>query len=300
MPSPQAQTSMRIAVAIATAGRPQILAQTIGRLQRQRRRADRIIVCPARAEDADAQSAVMQDAGVEFVAGPTGASAQRNAILRVCGDVDVVVFFDDDFFPQDDYLAEVEALFRREADIVVATGDVLADDILGPGLAPEQAAALLAAAGALPPERLEAVHNGYGCNMAVRMRSVRERSVEFDEALPLYSWLEDVDFSRRLAPAGRIVRSNRTQGVHLGNKGGRSSGVRLGYSQVANPLYLVRKGTLGRGRAYGQILRNLLANAVKTLRPEPWVDRRGRLAGNLRAAGDMLRGRLHPERILSF
>jgi len=36
---------------------------------------------------------------------------------------------------------------------------------------------------------------------------------------------------------------------------------------------------------------------VKSLRPEPWIDRPGRLRGNLIAIGDLLRGRLDPARI---
>jgi hypothetical protein len=46
--------------------------------------------------------------------------------------------------------------------------------------------------------------------------------------------------------------------------------------------------------------RNIAANALKTLRPEPWVDRRGRLLGNLRAIADLVTGRLDPRKVLSF
>jgi hypothetical protein len=37
-------------------------------------------------------------------------------------------------------------------------------------------------------------------------------------------------------------------------------------------------------------------NMVRSLAPEPWVDRRGRLRGNLIAIADLLRGRMHPMR----
>jgi hypothetical protein len=46
------------------------------------------------------------------------------------------------------------------------------------------------------------------------------------------------------------------------------------------------------------IARNLVANAVRSLRPEPWVDRRGRLRGNVLAVADLVRGRLDPRRVL--
>ena len=107
--------------------------------------------------------------------------------------------------------------------------------------------------------------------------------------LPLYGWLEDVDFSRQLAPFGKIIRNEGMIGVHLGSKGGRGSGVRTGYSQIANPLYLWRKGTLRLDRALIQMCRNILANYAKLMRPEPWVDRRGRALGNALGFRDLVR-----------
>jgi hypothetical protein len=115
--------------------------------------------------------------------------------------------------------------------------------------------------------------------------------------LPLYGWLEDVDFSRQLARFGRVVSTDATRGVHLGVKQGRQRGVKLGYSQVANPLYLIGKGTMSPRRALTLIARNLAANTVRSLRAEPWVDRRGRLIGNVRAMLDLVTGRLDPRRI---
>jgi GT2 family glycosyltransferase len=67
---------------------------------------------------------------------------------------------------------------------------------------------------------------------------MRPNDVMFDERLPLYGWQEDVDLSRRLAAFGTVVKVPAARGVHLSVKLGRNSGVRLGYSQIANPLYL--------------------------------------------------------------
>jgi hypothetical protein len=85
------------------------------------------------------------------------------------------------------------------------------------------------------------------------------------------------------------------RGVHLGLKAGRVSGVRFGYSQVVNPIYLIRKGTVPVSFALPLILRNVAANILRSLRPEPHVDRRGRLRGNLRGFFHLLRGRVEPE-----
>ncbi len=136
--------------------------------------------------------------------------------------------------------------------------------------------------------------------MSFRLAPVREHGLLFDENLPLYGWQEDVDFSRQLAPYGKIIKTSLLQGVHLGTKRGRTSGVRLGYSQVANPIYLARKGTLARTQAVNRVFRNLIANCFRSLIPEPWVDRRGRLKGNLIAVGDFINGRLAPKRILEL
>jgi hypothetical protein len=41
-------------------------------------------------------------------------------------------------------------------------------------------------------------------------------------------------------------------------------------------------------------------NLVRSLAPEPWVDRRGRLRGNLLALADLMRGRMHPMRVMEL
>ncbi|MFN3636753.1 MAG: glycosyltransferase family 2 protein, partial [Rhizobium rhizophilum] len=124
--------------------------------------------------------------------------------------------------------------------------------------------------------------------------------LRFDEELPLYGWLEDVDFSRAASRFGRVVTSPQLRGVHLGTKIGRMSGVRLGYSQIANPIYLVAKHSMSWRHALNQMGRNLGSNLVKVWRPEPWVDRKGRLEGNARAILDFLLRRLSPQNIRSM
>jgi len=124
--------------------------------------------------------------------------------------------------------------------------------------------------------------------------------IRFDENLPLYGWLEDLDFSARLRAKGRIVETSRCVGVHLGVKNGRSPGRQIGYSHIANPLYLARKGSIGWRRAFSMAGKVLVANSVRVFAPEPFIDRRGRLSGNLRALGDLVTGRLHPMRVLDL
>lgn len=294
------ERSMKIGVGIVTAGRRATLSETLSEIGRQTRLPDRLIVCPAEAGDCD--HSVSLPVRMEIISSKRGICAQRNAILDAVSDIDILVFFDDDFFPAANYLSLLEAEFLARPAIAIVTGTLLADDILGPGLAPQHARKILSERGrdALATGRMTKVYNGYGCNMALNMSLVRRRGACFDEALPLYGWLEDVDFSRSMALEGEILKSPALRGVHLGTKVGRFSGLRFGYSQVANPIYLWRKGTLSGTRAFRQIGKNILANAVKTFRPEPWVDRSGRLRGNALAFVDFFIGGLSPARILEL
>jgi len=296
-------SSCRIAVGIATSGRRDTLNAVLPYLGRQLRWPDEVVICAADEKDVDiaAVNAIAPNARVLF--SERGLCRQRNAILRNVPKADILLFLDDDFLMAPSYLRETERIFLSDPGIVMCTGTVDADGITGPGLDLSAASMIvdraepMQGAGGHEPTT---TYNAYGCNMAVRMATVRAHGLAFDENLPLYGWLEDVDFSRQMARHGRIVRSQMLRGVHLGTKSGRTSGVRFGYSQIANPIYLVRKRTMSVRHASVQIARNLAANSVKLFAPEPWVDRRGRFRGNVRALADLLRGRLAPQNILAL
>ena len=291
---------LRIAIAIATTGRPVVLTETLREVKRQTRAADIVAICPALEEDVDRPALSALDLPIRFCRGDKGASAQRNAILRDLPDVDIVLFLDDDFFLAPDYLAELAALFSAHEDVVLATGVLIADGASGPGYAAAEARAMIAAARRPAKPGFTTVFCGYGCNMAVRWSALRGRDCWFDEELPLYSWAEDVDFSRQAAAFGTVLKADALTGVHLATKHGRTSGVRFGYSQVANPIYLRAKGSYSWRRALGSVGRNLAANGLRALWSEPYIDRRGRLAGNGLAFLDLCRGRLAPERVLDL
>lgn len=288
----------RIAVGIPTIGRAPILYDTLIELTRQNRQADQMIVCGTGPADSDKADEAYP--GLTLLSSKPGLPRQRNAILAAAGDADIVLFFDDDFLPDPDYLAAIERHMLDNPKIVVATGLVLVDGIGGPGLAPAEGRAILKRPVPDTPG-IRPTFSGYGCNMAVRMAPMRAHGLRFDERLPLYGWQEDVDLSRRLAPFGEVVQIDAARGVHLGVKLGRGSGVRLGYSQIANPLYLAGKHSgYPLGRAVEHLGRNMAMNIARAGWPEPYVDRRGRLRGNLLALRDLMTGRLAPERILDL
>ncbi|HEY0181298.1 MAG TPA: glycosyltransferase [Rhodopila sp.] len=288
----------KITVGIPTVGRAAILRETLRELARQTRPADSVIVCGTKPADVDGVAGIVAD--TEILLHSPGLPRQRNAVMAAAADADILVFFDDDFLPDEGYLAAVEEHMMRDASIVVATGLVIADGIGGPGFTAQEGRALLQRPVDADTSPLS-VFSGYGCNMAVRLAPMREHRLAFDERLPLYGWQEDVDLSRRLAAFGTVVRLGDARGVHLGVKLGRGSGVRLGYSQIANPLYLARKRAgYPLGRAVEHLARNLAMNVVRSTWPEPFVDRRGRLRGNILALRDLIGGRMAPERILEL
>lgn len=291
---------MRLAVGIPTVGRAEILAETLRELTAQSRRPDAVLVCGIKDEDLSGAGHAYPGVQLLLEIRP-GLPRQRNRLIEAAGAADVMVFFDDDFLPHSDYLREIERQMSADPRIVVATGNVLADGITGSGLTPEVARTILANHQAPSQAGVQPTFTAYGCNIAVRLGPVRQHQLLFDTRLPLYAWQEDVDFSRRMAKFGMVVKAEAASGVHLGVKSGRSSGVRLGYSQVANPLYLSRKRVgYPFTRALTHIARNMAMNMVRFVRPEAYVDRRGRLRGNALALRDLVSGRMTPERMLDL
>lgn len=289
-----------IVVGIATSGRREVLRDTLARIDRQERLPQRVLICPAADSDVDWEHAAGLSVPVERVDGPKGLTSQRNAILDAAGDPDLIVFFDDDFLPADRFLAEAEQLFLRDLEIVAATGEILADGVRGPGIDLAAGLAVLAEDRAPAQARALPIDDLYGCNMVFRFATIAQAGLRFDENLPLYGWHEDIDFSGQLRGRGRIVLSTALRGVHRGVKRGRTSGLRFGYSQIANPIYVSRKGTVAWPRSVRFLVGNVAANLLGSLRPQGLIDRRGRLKGNLIALWDLVRGRLAPQRILTL
>lgn len=290
---PGAAPAPRIAAVIATRGRPEIVTETVLHLlAHQSLKPDSVIVSCIDPADA---GGLQGRNDVVVVTGPTGLAAQRNtALAQLPPGTEIVAFFDDDFVAHQDWLAVAAQTFRDEASVTAFTGRVLADGATGPGIELAKAMSLVADA---PPSdwRWIEPYSPYGCNMAFRLASIGE--LRFDERLVLYGWLEDRDFAAALARrGGRLVKCADAIGVHMGVKGGRMAGERFGYSQIVNPLYMLRKGTMTFAQVADHLFRNISSNLGRSLRPEPFIDRRGRLKGNLLGIADILRGRMQPER----
>lgn len=284
---------MKLAVVIPTFGRGVQVARLVDYLGDQSRLPDELIVSAP-----DPSHVALPDNPrfpTRVVYGKPGLCAQRNAALAsVRGQFDIITFLDDDFVPANDYLSGIIDAFASNPDYAVVMGQVIEDGATNAGLDWDQALRALGSGARRPrgPEIVDHV-GAYGCNMSIRAGMIGD--MRFDERLVLYGWQEDIDFTSRLRSRGRIVCVAGIRGVHLGLKSGRVSGQRFGYSQVVNPIYLIRKGSVPASFALPLMFRNLTANVVRSVRPEPYVDRRGRLWGNLLGLAHVLSGRIEPE-----
>jgi GT2 family glycosyltransferase len=290
---------MRIGLVIATHRRAALVRELLSSIQRQSRLPDEVVISAV--ESSDIPELAELGFPVKVLVGEPGSCRQRNkGIEYLTGRADIVLFLDDDFWMSSNYLDELSRLFDSDKSIVGMTGKVIADGATSAGFSAAQAEAMLQTyeAGLERGNRhaIVDVPDTYGCNIAFRMTCIR--TIRFDENLPLYGWQEDVDFSAQVRKTGRLVRAYATWGVHLGTKLGKTSGVRFGYSQIINPLYVYKKGNMGLYPAVSLILRNIAFNTAKSLFPEPNVDRRGRLRGNLTGLAHLLQGRLDPTYVL--
>lgn len=284
----------KLAVAIASLGRPETLGEVLDALGRQTRPADKVLFSVTGEQDLPQDTNL---SGVDVIMGEKGLCRQRNRALAVLeSEYDYIVFFDDDYVPSRFALERIEEYFEDNSDVVGIMGEMLQDGIKGPGITYQEARRIVDEYDTKPrPPLNKRQHtNGlYGCNMAFRVSAIGNR--RFDEKLPYYGWLEDNDFSNQLMDQGALIHTNAFAGVHCGVKSARSPGLRLGYSQIANPIYLARKGTVPWIKAANLMSRNFFANHARSLKPEPWIDRWGRVKGNWLGLRHALLGKLSPQ-----
>ena len=288
---------MRISVVLCSYGRPDILDDTVQSVLRQTVvPEDILIVCPS-ADHVHART--LERKNVRLLLSPRGLTLQRTTALDNIGDCDLVAFFDDDMELCPSYLANMVHLFSGDPEIVVASGQMLADGGRGEQVLREHAKTLCDNAelrinelGTISTRPLD---YGYGCNLIVRASAAQQN--RFDERLSLYAWLEDSDYSHRCTRGQkRPVINLSAQCVHLGWRGGRISGRKMGYSQIVNPIYLWRKARVFslRHLFIQYWMRCFVANCFGLIWGKPEEDRLERLKGNIIAFRHLLVGRCDP------
>lgn len=278
-------------VILASAGRPELLGEVLHDVRNQTAPASVVVSVP----DGTSLPADLPE-GVPVV-NARGLAAQRNAGLDAIGPDTIVFFFDDDSVVSPDYVERALAVFARDPGVVGLTGRVLLDGATGDAISREAADEAIGADADVRTGAVRPWTQLYGCNFAYRRTAAPDE--QFDGRLPLYSWLEDHDFARRLLRHGRIVKADDCVIVHRGVKsGGRAAHARLGYSQMMNPLYLHRKGSFPLWLTAKEIVPRCGKNLVKSIAGVEAQWRRQRLRGNLAALRDALGGSYEPERML--
>ena len=286
--------SRRVAAGVATRGRPDHISRVVALLRRQTLRPAVILV--AYVERADV-AGLAEAPDLALIACAPGLTRQRNAILDALPrDAEFVAFFDDDFWPHPQWLQRAVAAFDADPALAGLTGHVLANGVCGGEIAPSLAREILARADPAAHEGVEQDVSPYGCNMAFRRAAVG--ALRFDERLVLYGWLEDRDFAARVARGGgRLARVGAALGVHLGVGAGRMSDRGLGYAQIANPLYLLRRRNMSAADFARRVGCDLASNLAKAPRS---AARRRRLVGHLLALAEARVGRSAPVRAARF
>jgi hypothetical protein len=285
-----------VGVVIASVGRPSVLHETILSILGQVHRPDEIVISVPSLEHVDPRSPALPL--VRCVISPQGSCIQRNRGVRAMAtDAKLVAFLDDDVELDPDYLRVVAETFAAHPGLVAANGDLIADGGPSQRFSRDEARAMLQSLAAERPVESSRwlIDSGriHGCHFTVR-RSVFE-TLEFDERLPLYGWLEDVDLGRSCRKLGRVGCIGGARLVHLAHKGGRTSGLRYGFSQVMNPAYLRSKGNY----TLRECLKNWRLALASNLLGAGTLSRMKfeRLQGNLIAFGMLMRGRIDPEHV---
>lgn len=283
-----------VAVVLASANRAPLLAEVLRDVRAQTLQPDHLVVS---VPDAGSLPPV-DELGECQVVHASGLAAQRNAGVDAVPHADLVFFFDDDAVVGRDYLERAVEHFVDNPGVVGLTGSVLLDGAAAEEIGREEALNSLHRSGAhmdaaVVKRRRRTL---YGCNFAYRAAAADK--IRFDDRLPLYSWLEDHDFARRLMRSGELIWAGDCVIVHRGAKsGGRQAHRRLGYSQVMNPAYLLSVGSFPLWLALWEAFRPTAKNVVRSVAGDQRAWRRERLRGNVMAGRDVLGRRFTPERI---
>jgi hypothetical protein len=279
-----------------------MLHGTLLSVSQQTLKPSRILVSTIRDEDVAPESRGLPDC--HFFTGAKGLCAQLNRVIdEIQGDEDPVCVFDDDVELAPTFVEMLCKAFQAHPDYVALGGAVIYDGAKRlDRISRDEASKQIASYASRHPQSAESLcvegarNILYGCNMCFRREAlVAER---FDEELPLYSWLFEVDICRRLHRSGRVGNVPSAAVAHLASLGKKMSGVKMGYSQVCNPYYLwTRKRTMSCAEFCRHTAQALASNTLRMLNFADPVDRLGRLKGNLLALWEISWCKSRPNRI---
>jgi len=282
-------TQPTVAVVINTKGRPGVVADIVKRVQTQTRAPDHIFVVGAHPLDLAALD--HDDAQLSCLISRKGRAGRLNEALDMVGSgYDHVIFFDDDYLPSRFWIERAAQLFAASPEFVAIAGENIIQHTDSHGVSLSEAQSILQWCDGLETtsQAISPRGSSYLGNIAIRGAALDK--IRLDESLPFGSSLADVDFCAKISQRGRIGRAEQLNGVKIDAKTQRENGRKAGFAQIANAAYLARKGSFSRGLTFKLMTRSLAANALHSVRPEPHIDRRGRLLGNLQAFATLLHG----------
>jgi len=273
-------------VIIASRGRPGVLRATLESIFKQQLPPDEVIISIV--DEMDAPPSI-DNAGVRVIFGRPGLCIQRNSgMLALDSRCDLVSFLDDDLELAPDYFAQIRSFFSETPSAVGGNGNILME-----GCSRQAAEEILQKKSTIQQDgSLSALKSLYGCNMHFRRQAIGEE--KFDERLSLYGWLEDYDFSSRVAQKGGLYWIPQAKLCHLKEPSGRMNNRKFGFAQIMNPFYLYKKGVLQLAEFFGShLIPCTISNSIKisTFSGIGW----DRLRGNIKALTMICSGRCDPE-----
>lgn len=285
---PQSQHELKhgIAVVICTYKRAASVAAFLRTLASQDRKPEQLIIVDASPDDEtertfrdrDDRNCLADSVSYFHVAEPRrGLTRQRNFALPLIS-TDLVAFFDDDVRLLPSCLAEMEKA-HRENQNVVGVGAVVENDCAPPWLVwrlrrslrivPDLRPGSYCRSGMsipwnfLPPGTDSIVEGDWlsGCAMMWKTAAVRETC--FNEAFNGYASGEDLDFSLRMRPKGKLVVTGKAKVLHIHDENGRPDPLQLVYMRITNSYQIHRHCLPHRTRTDG--VRFVYAYGMDTL-----------------------------------
>jgi hypothetical protein len=297
----------KVGVIIATTGRREVVTQTIDSILHRASLPACIVVVGAQKSDLPESDWSQSATRIILTLAPQkGSALQRNYGLALLpSTIEFVSFLDDDVELHDQYFYEVNNVFEQSPTLVAFSGMVLTNGNIETNKARKQLDEHNIPEG-MPffghfPNKWPGL---YGCSMNMRREIIE--LVKFDDNLPLYAIGEDTEVGFRLSQHGEVGGSARCPLVHLATRSGRIAEVGVGYAQIVNFIYFAHK-EIGYPRFFCYFerlikvpLANLIFSVFPRLDTHTFVDRKGRLRGNLLAFRDLIQGKAHPSRLLQI
>jgi GT2 family glycosyltransferase len=308
-----------LTVAICTYKRAQSLVRFLDSLREQEPTPDALIIVDASPDDAT-ERAIKGYEGIAHLAGcvlyfrttgqTRGLTRQRNFALRWVA-TDLMAFFDDDIVLLPGCLREMESVCRALDRGIVGVGGFVQNESSEVAMSWRLQRAL-GMVSSLKPGKYhrsgnitpwsflhptdKVVQGDFLPGCAMLWQTNVARQVGFNEAFDRYALGEDLDFSLRAGRQGKLAVAGAARVLHLHEQSGRPDPFRLGYMEVHNRFHIQRRGLRNRTRrdvalfAYSWLMDTLLL-ARNLLYPSRWGPIVRQVAGRVKAAGDLVRGR---------